>query len=156
MCVPLLICQKTIQIFCISPLLSKLMIRKTKELIILFSRSHEDIALNIVKVILCLKTDKSNNYLYFIAILEYVLTHYSSFFFSNPAMLVMFHLDFECVESHIWICSGLHAFDQHLCLFKGHPVFYYCFESPLDFLARTSARSSGSYSSTVIRKCSIE
>ena len=81
------------------------MIRKTKELIILFSRSHEDIALNIVKVILCLKTDKSNNYLYFIAILEYILTHYSSFFFSNPAKLVMFHLDFECVESHIWICS---------------------------------------------------
>lgn len=71
----------------------------------LFSRSHEDIALNIVKVILCLKTDKSNNYLYFIAILEYVLTHYSSFFFTNPAKLVGFHLDLEYVESHIWIYS---------------------------------------------------
>lgn len=90
----------------------------------LFSRSHEDIALNIVKVILCLKTDKSNNYLYFIAILEFVLTHYSSHFFTNPAKLVDVSFGFwEYVESHIWICSWLHAFDQHLCLFKGHPVF---------------------------------
>ena len=54
----------------------------------LFSRSHEDIALNIVKVILCLKTDKSNNYMYFIAILEYILTHYSSHFLTNPEKLV--------------------------------------------------------------------
>lgn len=66
----------------------KIILRKAKELIILFSRSHEDIALNIVKVILCLKTDKSNNYLYFIAILEYILTHYSSYFFTNPSKLV--------------------------------------------------------------------
>ena len=90
----------------------------------LFSRSHEDIALNIVKVILCLKTDKSNNYMYFIAILEYIITHYSSYFLSDPAKLVHSSLPVNRVESHLWIYTRLHAFNQHLCLFKGYSVFF--------------------------------